>query len=185
MSHVQKPRRRFLARLGSVVLIVLIVIVAWRFLLGFSSMSNHGGDWPAQFQSNGERIYFTATSVSGSSISSRGGGMHMGMMKGACADCHGADRQGGRLMPRFWKLAPALTAVALFKEKEHGKSVADDDHGDHEGYTDKTLRRAITRGLDPSNKPLDGAMPRWLMSPKDLDDLIGFLKSPARGDNSG
>jgi hypothetical protein len=36
-----------------------------------------------------------------------GGGMHMQMNRAGCVTCHGVDRQGARLMPRFWKAAPA------------------------------------------------------------------------------
>ncbi len=97
----------------------------------------------------------------------------MRMMSGSsgCVTCHGADRLGGRLMPRFWITVPPLTFEALFSEHD------EDGHGDHEGYSDESLRRAITQGIDPGGKPLDLAMPRWSMSEKDLDDLIAFLKT--------
>lgn len=100
----------------------------------------------------------------------------MGMMVGGCVDCHGSDRQGGRLMPRIWQVVPPLTSAALFGE--HAESEDEDSHGDHEGYTEETLRRAITQGTDPSGKALDPAMPRWSMSPEDLADLIAYLKGP-------
>ena len=136
------------------------------------------GDWPTRFQTNGERIYFTATSASGARISPGGGGMHMSMMGGGCVSCHGVKRQGGRVMPRFWKVVPPLTPAALFGE--HDASEKDDGHGDHDFYTDETLRRAITKGIDPGGKPFDRAMPRWSISRPDLDDLIAHLKSPVR-----
>ena len=144
------------------------------------NMGNMGREnWPVQFQSNGERIYFTGMSSSGTPITSTGGTMHMQMHLGGCANCHGADRQGGRLMPKFWKVAPPLTPAALFKKHDEGSK--DDGHGDHGSYSDTALRRAITKGQDPENKQLDPAMPRWSMSEQDLTDLINFLKSPARG----
>ena len=102
--------------------------------------------------------------------------MHMGMMGGGCVACHGANSDGGRSMPRFWNSVPPLTPDALFGEHAEGKQ--DDGHGDHEKYTDETLIRAITRGVDPSGKPLDPAMPRWSMSNQDLDDLLAYLKTP-------
>lgn len=175
----QTARPRFALTIGFVlaamfVLVLLYVLFGQR--LGFDR-----ADWPSEFRSNGERIYFTATSASGRPIVADGQGMHMAMMGGSCAACHEADRSGGRLRPRFWVVAPALTADALFDG--HGEGEADDGHGDHDSYTDETLRRAITQGTDPSGGPLDPEMPRWSMAPEDLDDLIAYLKSPAGHDH--
>ncbi len=79
-------------------------------------------------------------------------------------------------MSSFWTAAPPLTPAALFKEHDDGSS--DDGHGDHDGYDDATLRRAITEGLDPDGKQFDPVMPRWSMLEQDLADLITFLNSP-------
>jgi mono/diheme cytochrome c family protein len=166
-------------RMIGIVLFLLIAIAAIagaRFMSGSGPMTAYS-DLPSQFKSNGERIYFTATSTSRTAIRPVGGGMHMSMMGGGCVTCHGADRQGGRMMPQFWKSVPPLTPSALFGN--HDEGAKDDGHGGHDVYTDETLRRAITQGIDPGGKPLDQAMPRWSMSPKDLDDLITHLKSPA------
>jgi mono/diheme cytochrome c family protein len=134
-----------------------------------------GGDPPpTSYKSNGERIYFTATSASGDSISSLGGSIHMRMMGGnGCAACHGRDRRGEvRMMPQFWKSAPAITPEALFEDHAEGDG---DGHGDHDGYTDDTLRRAISQGINPSGEPLDDIMPRWSMSERDWQDLLAYL----------
>ena len=154
---------------------ILVILVAGWFIFGTGPLSGRDA-WPTQFQSNGERIYFTGTSASGRSISPQGRGMHMQMMGGGCASCHGGDRQGRQLRPQFWKSAPPLTAAALFGE--HGDDQAEDGHGDHDGYTDETLRRAIIRGVDPSEKALDPAMPRWSISEEDMGDLIAYLRGP-------
>ena len=79
------------------------------------------------------------------------------------------------MLPRFWISAPPLTAEALFGEHE------EDGHGDHEGYSDETLGRAITQGVEPDGGTLDRIMPRWNMSAPDLADLMEFLKTPAAG----
>lgn len=135
--------------------------------------------YPAEYISNGERIYFTGTSDSGDPISASGGGgsmsgMHRQMHGGGCASCHGAEREGQRLWPQFWIKAPPLTADALFADNDH--EGGDDGHGDHGSYDNESLRRAITRGLDPSGESLDQAMPRWSMSASDLSDLVAFLR---------
>lgn len=152
-------------------------------LSGCNANYPHGGGWsndsPAAFTSNGERIYFTGTSASGSVIRAGGGefgpGMHQRMHGGGCASCHGSDREGARLMPRFWLKAPSLTARTLFgDDHENG-----DGHGDHASYDSETLKRAITDGIDPAGDSLDTAMPRWSMSEADLNDLIAFLQESA------
>lgn len=170
MSKQQNPtgNRRWI--IGGIIVIALIGLVSAPTLFGVNSMHNRD-NWPTQFQSNGERIYFTATSSSGLAITARGGDSSMGMMGAGCVTCHGADRQGARLMHSFWKTTPPLTSDALFKED------SEDGHGDHDGYSEDSLGRAITQGIEPGGKPLDQAMPRWSMSKQDLDDLISFLKT--------
>ena len=79
-------------------------------------------------------------------------------------------------MPRVWITAPALTPIALFGA--HDEPADEDGHGDHESYDDATLRRAITKGVDPGGRQLDPGMPRWLMAEQDLADLIEFIRSP-------
>ena len=137
-----------------------------------------GSTSSSAFVSNGERIYFTGSSASGTAISAIGGsgmtGMHQQVHGGGCASCHGADREGQRLWPQFWIEAPALTAAALFESDAHDTDT--DGHGEHDSYDDESLRAVITRGIDPAGDRLDEAMPRWSMSPSDLNDLIAYLK---------
>ncbi len=140
----------------------------------------NGGIGGTAFVSNGERIYFTGTSASGLPISANGGGgsmsgMHRQMHGGGCASCHGSEREGQRLWPRFWVKAPALSVGALFGDDANAHDEGGDGHGDHASYDAESLRHAITRGLDPAGESLDQAMPRWSMSPSDMDDLISFL----------
>lgn len=156
--------------IGGVVVIALVGLISASVLIAMNSMDNRS-NWPAQFQSNGERIYFTVRSASGQAIIARGGQGHFGMMGGGCVACHGADRLGGRSMSSFWKTAPPLTAEALFKT--HSET----GHGDHEGYSEETLSRAITQGIQAGGEQLDQVMPRWSMSEPDLADLIAFLKT--------
>ncbi|MBI2847543.1 MAG: hypothetical protein HYX83_00045 [Chloroflexi bacterium] len=50
-------------------------------------------------------------------------------------------------------------------------------HEEHPPYTEGTLKKAITCGIDPAGVSLDDNMPRWRMSDEDLEDLIEFLKT--------
>jgi len=119
------------------------------------------------FQSNGERIYFTATSDSGKPIIASMGAMTMrgGMM--SCAFCHGATGKGGAGRMMMWVYeAPDIRYSSLIAGHEGEKP-----------YTDKLIKRAIISGLDSDGERLDPPMPLWQMSDEDLNDLIEFLKS--------
>ncbi|MER3458327.1 MAG: hypothetical protein C4309_06575 [Chloroflexota bacterium] len=48
---------------------------------------------------------------------------------------------------------------------------------EHPPYTDETIKRAITQGIDPAGEPLNWPMPRWTMTEADLEDLLAFLKT--------
>ena len=125
---------------------------------------------PARYQSNGERIYFTGMSQSRKPITYTGGNMHLQMMGGGCSTCHGGDRDGSRMMPEFWIVAPPLTRTVLFGNHDEG-----DGHGDHTSYDAESLRRAVSRGLEPSGEKMDPIMPRWSMSEEDWRDLLAYL----------
>ncbi len=177
MLKLGKRWVRTLVVLAAILVVAVAVVPSGGSVFGYGPDTSRGIR-PVQFSSNGERIYFTGTSSSRLPITPTGGSMHMRMHGGGCASCHGADRLGGRLMPRFWQTVPALTPIALFGA--HDEPADEDGHGDHESYDDATLRRAITKGVDPDGVQLDPGMPRWLMAEQDLADLIEFIRSPDR-----
>jgi cytochrome c oxidase subunit II len=81
-----------------------------------------------------------------------------------CVNCHGSEGHGGRvtiLMETFD--IPNITWLEL---------TADDPP-----YTEDTLKRAITQGVDPAGDSLKYPMPRWQMSDPDLNDLASFIKT--------
>ncbi len=122
-----------------------------------------------EYQSNGERIYFTAESSSGKPITRIGGFMMMHRI--ACVTCHGEDGKGGRVVMMMWDIdVPDITWHHL-TEEEHGE-----DEG-HPPYTEEGLKRAITDGIEPDGEYLDEFMPRWQMADEDLDDLVEYIKT--------
>jgi cytochrome c oxidase subunit II len=117
------------------------------------------------YESNGQRIYFIATSSSGQPIIPEG--FTMMMYDIACVNCHGPEGQGGTvymMMQRFD--VPNITWPMLTMQGQ-----------DHPPYTEATLKQAITEGVDPAGNELDQFMPRWQMSAGDLDDLVNFIKT--------
>lgn len=80
MTQRGQPSSRRIARIGGI-LVVLPVVLAGALLSFGSGPLTDRGAWPSEFRSNGERIYFIATSASGQPIAPQGGSMHM-MMSG-------------------------------------------------------------------------------------------------------
>ncbi|MHB1415312.1 MAG: c-type cytochrome [Chloroflexota bacterium] len=132
------------------------------------------------FASNGQRIYFTATSNSGQPITYQFEGnvpMRGPMMQLACVDCHGSDGHGGRVTMMMASVeAPNITWPAL-TEAENQEGQPEGHEMDHPPYTVETVKRAITQGVDPAGNQLDPYMPRWSMAPPDLDDLVNYLET--------
>ncbi len=128
------------------------------------------------YDTNGERIYFTATSESGNYISYSGSIRMMHSI--ACANCHGADGKGGRVHMMMWSFeTPDITWDHLTSEEHHEEGNNTEEHEEHPPYTEETIRQAIIEGINPAGEPLDDVMPRWRMSQNDLDDLIEYLKT--------
>jgi mono/diheme cytochrome c family protein len=123
-----------------------------------------------EYQSNGERIYLTAESSSGKPITRIGGFMMMHRI--ACVTCHGEDGEGGRIVLMMWAIdTPDITWHHL-TEEEHG-----DEAEGHPPYTEESLKRAITEGIEPDGEYLDEFMPRWQIAEEDLNDLVEHIKT--------
>ena len=127
------------------------------------------------FSSNGERIFFTATSKNGPITIKEGPPMIKNAVKG-CAHCHGRDSKGGHSLDatgmkgndiRYSKLTLKYSGYLSFLE---GKNVKIN------GGVDTLIKRAIIDGEVPGYK-LNIAMPRWAMTDEDLNDVISYLKT--------
>jgi cytochrome c oxidase subunit 2 len=93
------------------------------------------------------------------------------MMQGplACATCHGPEGHGGTVQFMMQSFdVPNITWPVL---------TGPDPDMQHPPYTEETLKRAITQGLDPGGGELEYPMPRWQMSAQDLNDLVAFIKT--------
>ena len=143
--------------------------------------TGQGTAWGSgSFDSNGERIYFSATSDRGTPISYTGGPvMGMMMMGGrlACVSCHGVDAKGGiHAMHMEMMNAPDIRWSALSGE-HHDEHEGEAEHHHHENYDFDAFRNAVERGIHPDGEALSKNMPRWQMSDADLQDLMSYLKS--------
>jgi cytochrome c oxidase subunit 2 len=85
----------------------------------------------------------------------------------ACVNCHGSEGHGGKVAIMMQTIdVPSITWPTLTGQYE-----------DHPPYTEETLKRAITQGVDPARNELEYPMPRWQMSAQDLNDLVAFIKT--------
>ena len=163
-------RTKYLAALASSLLLAALLVAC------FPRQAPPGTAWgDGAFRSNGERIYFTATSERGDPITYTGGPDLGGMMMSGrltCASCHGPSAQGGRHVMHMQVMdAPDIRGSALAGE-EH------EEGGEHEaGYDLETFRMAVVEGKHPNGESLGTDMPRWSMSDEDLSDLFDYLMS--------
>ena len=126
------------------------------------------------YSSTGERIYYETVRSDGSPIPFKGGPPWLGKMTGrGCVTCHGIDGKGGLALMMTSTTASDISYESLVSGKHHG----DEQGGSEEvAYTDKTIKAAITQGIDPNEKKLSPIMPRWQMTDEELNELLTFLK---------
>jgi hypothetical protein len=150
---------------------ILLILATALFLTGCASPArpeeSGGTAWGSgAFDSNGQQIYFTATSQSGTAITYTGGPASGGwMMMGgqlACASCHGPDGRGGE---------HSMGMMQTMDSKDIRWSVLQDE------FDAEKFRLAVVEGQDPEGTQLNSDMPRWKISDEDLADLIAFLKT--------
>ena len=128
------------------------------------------------FASNGEQIYYTGTSRTGPPITFQmHDGYGMPMMRGqmACVDCHGENGEGGTLS---MMMMGTVEVPTIQYNRLTGEEHSEGEEA-HAPYTDETIKRAISEGVNPAGEPLDWPMPVWNMTDAQLDDIIAYLKT--------
>lgn len=121
----------------------------------------------------GRRIYLTGTDAAGQIPRTIGGAglIGLGVLDiGSCADCHGLDGRGGRvLLPAGAVVVPDIRYSTL-------TSAPSVDGTTTAPWTDADIAHAIRDGVTPSGVQLTSPMPRWAMSDTDLSAVIAYLK---------
>jgi ABC-type branched-subunit amino acid transport system substrate-binding protein len=119
----------------------------------------------------GKRIYLEGLGAANGEISARVGAADT-LVPAAlmpCANCHGAD---GRGRPEGGVRPPDITWRRL--SLPYGQlQVGGRNHGP---YDEGALARAVGEGRDPAGNRLDPAMPRFVMSLRDMANLTAYLK---------
>ncbi len=129
-------------------------------------------------QQRGKRIYTEGTSDDAQGITARMSGAAMPASVLPCGSCHGTD---GRGRPEGGVTPSDLTWAALTRpyatQLQSGRK--------RSPYTEASLARAISEGVDPDGEELHVAMPRFEMSEADMSDLIAYLKMIDQDDDPG
>lgn len=119
----------------------------------------------------GKQIYVKTVSPSGREITARVGKSQM-VAPGVslpCINCHGHDGVG--------LVESGVTATTItWEELTKPYGVRHITGREHPPYTEETLARAISQGLDPAGRELDVSMPRYTMSEADMADLIAYIR---------
>jgi cytochrome c553 len=173
-----------------IILVIGLLLVA--LFSGFTGCNQHGTAWaPGSFSSNGEKIYFSASSERGTRITSSGGPSSGMMSQGilACASCHGTDAKGGKHVMHMQSMdAPNIRWSKLGHEegKEHSENEEGEEHSENEekGHSEEPseydmndFKTAVRDGRHPDGKQLKQDMPRWNIGDEDMKDLANYLKS--------
>ncbi len=124
-------------------------------------------------EARGKRLFLAGESGSGGEISAvMGSGGPETAVPGAtlpCGSCHGRD---GRGRPEGGIAPSNITWESLTKPYGSGALLG----RTHPSYDEKSVKRAVTMGLDPAGNALNPTMPRYQMSQADVADLIAYLK---------
>lgn len=128
----------------------------------------------------GRRIYEEGASPTGSEITAVMGdeGVEVPASAVPCASCHGRDGKG---RPEGGVVPTDLTWANL--SKPYG--LVHSSGRKHPAYDVRTLKRAISLGIDPAGNKLHLVMPRYRMSLQDMDDLVAYLQQLGTGSEPG
>src|SRR5262245_41769320 len=152
-------------RRNSVIGLWIAMIALWSVIFAFSA------DRLTPQEKRGKQIYLAGTSPSGREITAilgAGDNDAPGSLM-ACANCHGFD---GRGKPEGGVIPSNITWEEL--TKPYGHTYASGRR--RPAYSEISLVRAITEGVDPAGNQLAAAMPKYRMPREDLADLIAYLK---------
>jgi len=120
-------------------------------------------------EKRGQQIYLKGTSPSGQEILAElGVGTTIPASALPCANCHGVDGLG---RPEGGVTPSNITWQNLTRPYD-----AETNGRRHPPYTERTLKRALTMGVDPAGNALQTTMPRYRLSLADSDDLLAYLK---------
>ncbi|WDE01648.1 c-type cytochrome [Thalassomonas actiniarum] len=120
-------------------------------------------------QRRGQAIYLTGKSLSGRDIEARlGSGASLPASLMPCVNCHQHDGKG----TREGGVSPADIRWSTLT-RPYGTT--DNTGKTAPAYDRKSIKKAISLGVDSGGAPLSQIMPRYQLSHQDMEDLVAFL----------
>ncbi|UJS17998.1 MAG: cytochrome c [Candidatus Jettenia sp.] len=128
----------------------------------------------------GKQIYLLGSSASGREITALLGNDTTEVPASAlpCVSCHGYDGKG---RPEGGVLPSDITGDFLMKPY----GITHPNGRKHPPYTDRFLRQAIVKGIDPSGNKLSPVMPVYRFTREEVNNLIVYLKRLGKKRNRG
>lgn len=163
-------------------------------LCGFLSASRSGAESPApllqgmtgdEIMRLGEAMYRTGILPSGEPLQAIvEGDIQVEGTMFTCSHCHMRSGIGSN---EGTVITPPTNGASLFIPRKPGPRYTRKQEEmrpepfrvpeDRPAYTDETLGRVLTDGVDPAGKTLDYIMPRYLLEPRDRAILVQYLKN--------
>jgi ABC-type branched-subunit amino acid transport system substrate-binding protein len=118
----------------------------------------------------GKQIYSTGTGPAGGALTAvlGEGGAEVPASALPCAGCHGSDGRGGK--------EGGVRPSDLTREALRQPAAGGGDGRRRPAYSDPSLIRAVTMGIDPAGNALQVAMPRYRLTRQDAADLLAYLE---------
>jgi len=120
-------------------------------------------------QEAGKKIYTKGVGSSDFKIMANMSGVDVPATIMPCVNCHNARGTGN---PEGGITPSNITWQYLTKNYE----VKRQDGKTRPAYDEKSLRKVITKGIDPAGNQLHTTMPRYKMTRDDIDNLIAYIK---------
>ncbi|NRA11021.1 MAG: cytochrome c, partial [Crocinitomicaceae bacterium] len=128
---------------------------------------SNGNLTPAELA--GKKIYTTGVGSSQEKITANMSGVKVPATVMKCINCHKADGTGN---PEGG-ISPSNITWAYLTRPYGGKRISGKKYP---AYTEQTLRKVITTGIDPAGNKLHNAMPTYNMTREDLNNLVAYMK---------
>jgi len=143
-------------------------------------------------QDLGERLFMRGIGADGAPVEAIAqGDLRIDGTQMTCASCHRASGMGSSEGGAY---VPPITAGHLFSARRLDRALRNERFKEYykeaqdirfeedvrkprlrPAYTEETLAKAIRRGVDPADRPLNPTMPRYTLSDTDMSNLLAFL----------
>jgi ABC-type branched-subunit amino acid transport system substrate-binding protein len=158
-------------RVNQIKFVLLLITCLTALVLAFEGeAATQTGNGLTPQEKNGKQIYLKGEGKGGEIVALLGTDdpLELPASSFTCANCHGlrgeGTKEGGLQPPPLNWEALTHPATSALTRRERAS------------YTETTLARAISLGVDPAGARLHPGMPRYVMTPEQMKDLVAYLR---------